>query len=75
MENGGSAKHRSVTVSMGIASTRADDAVTPELLIARADRALYRAKTLGKDRAETSEADQDLGQSAHAFPGTPLPCS
>jgi diguanylate cyclase (GGDEF)-like protein len=57
MENTGSAAYQTVTVSMGIASTVADEAITPELLIARADRALYRAKTLGKNRAETSEAD------------------
>jgi diguanylate cyclase (GGDEF)-like protein len=61
IENEGSTTHRLVSISMGIASTRADEAATPELLIARADRALYRAKTLGKDRAETSQADQDPG--------------
>jgi len=48
-----------VTISMGIASAIADEAGTPEQLIGRADRALYRAKTLGKDRAETSEGDAD----------------
>ncbi len=59
MENEGSTMNRRVTISMGIASTRANEAITAELLIARADRALYRAKTLGKDRAETGESDMD----------------
>jgi diguanylate cyclase (GGDEF)-like protein len=58
IENEGSPKHRWVTISMGIASARSDASVTPELFISRADRALYRAKTLGKNRAETSEADE-----------------
>ena len=53
--NEGSATHRQVTISMGIASVRADEEVTPEHLVALADRALYRAKTLGKDRAEICE--------------------
>ena len=62
IQNETCATHRRVTISMGIASAVADEAATPELLIARADRALYRAKTLGKDRAETSEDCPDLAQ-------------
>jgi diguanylate cyclase (GGDEF)-like protein len=58
--NEGSTGRKWVTISMGIASTRADEAITQEQLIARADRALYRAKILGKDRAETSEIDEAL---------------
>lgn len=40
-----------VTVSLGVAAMTADLA-TPAALIAAADRALYRAKELGRDRAE-----------------------
>jgi diguanylate cyclase (GGDEF)-like protein len=60
MANEGSTGEKWVTVSMGISSTRTDEAITQEQLIARADRALYRAKTLGKDRAEASEVDEAL---------------
>jgi two-component system, cell cycle response regulator len=40
-----------VTASLGIASARAD-AATPETLVEHADRALYRAKALGRNRVE-----------------------
>jgi len=59
IENEGSTTHRWVTISMGITSARADEAITPERLVSLADHALYRAKTLGKDRAETSEGGTD----------------
>lgn len=46
--------HRSVTVSIGIADSRPDD--TPATLIARADAALYAAKSGGRDRACENQA-------------------
>jgi GGDEF domain-containing protein len=41
-----------VTVSIGIATACAEDAADPERLFSHSDNALYRAKTLGRDRAE-----------------------
>ncbi|WGS53384.1 GGDEF domain-containing protein [Paraburkholderia sp. D15] len=39
-----------VTVSVGVATTRASQAATPEVLLAQADAALYRAKEAGRNR-------------------------
>ncbi|MBV9440932.1 MAG: diguanylate cyclase [Candidatus Eremiobacteraeota bacterium] len=39
-----------VTVSVGVASLRPEPGMTPETIIAAADRALYRAKSEGRDR-------------------------
>ncbi|NLT55702.1 MAG: GGDEF domain-containing protein, partial [Actinomycetales bacterium] len=39
-----------VTASIGIAVTRVSARVAPASLVAAADRALYRAKALGRDR-------------------------
>ena len=43
-----------VTISCGIASFAGED--TPETVFDRADRALYRAKDLGRDRCELAQA-------------------
>jgi two-component system, cell cycle response regulator len=43
-----------VTASLGVASVRSDEA-TPEELLEIADTALYRAKALGRNRAECSK--------------------
>jgi diguanylate cyclase (GGDEF)-like protein len=43
---------RQITASIGVA-TFPDDATTPETLMRLADRALYNAKQLGRDRVET----------------------
>ena len=45
-----------VTCSFGVAAARAGD--TGESLLARADQALYAAKSLGRDRVETEEAQR-----------------
>jgi diguanylate cyclase len=42
-----------VTISCGIAAFGAGD--TPETVFERADRALYRAKDLGRDRCEMAD--------------------
>lgn len=44
-----------VTMSVGIASLHGDNVVGTEPLIARADRALYRAKALGRNRVVVSQ--------------------
>ena len=41
-----------VTVSVGLASTAADDELDQTMLLKRADLALYRAKAAGRDRVE-----------------------
>jgi diguanylate cyclase (GGDEF)-like protein/PAS domain S-box-containing protein len=45
-----------VTVSVGVAGTSANDAITPEQLLAAADRALYAAKRAGRNRSESAAA-------------------
>ena len=47
-----------VTFSCGLASTTATDAVPQQELWERADAALYRAKELGKDRADIARAGE-----------------
>jgi diguanylate cyclase (GGDEF)-like protein len=53
----GSGPYGVVTVSMGIASIRPDQLIPADQLIARADSALYRAKTLGRNRAQVCDED------------------
>jgi diguanylate cyclase (GGDEF)-like protein len=52
-----------VTVSVGAALTGPDEACTPEALVDAADQALYRAKRLGRNRAELGALG---GQAGHA---------
>ena len=47
-----------ITASVGVATIRADEGV--ERLIERADRALYRAKQLGRNRVELETEAEDL---------------
>lgn len=42
-----------VTVSVGVASVHPNSRIGPASLVTRADRALYRAKAMGRDRVET----------------------
>lgn len=44
-----------VTVSLGVASLRPDDACQPSDLVAAADAALYRAKELGRNRVAAAQ--------------------
>ncbi|HWQ10254.1 MAG TPA: diguanylate cyclase [Holophaga sp.] len=43
-----------VTISLGVASCRVDEGTDPTALLAQADRALYLAKTRGRNRVETA---------------------
>jgi len=44
--------HVAVTVSIGVASHANDDEVDPQILLKKADLALYRAKAAGRNRIE-----------------------
>jgi diguanylate cyclase (GGDEF)-like protein len=46
-----------VTVSIGVAQLEASDELRFAAVLARADRALYRAKELGRNRVETALAE------------------
>lgn len=52
-----------VTISIGVA-TFPDDAHQKEKLLDKADRALYRAKNLGRNRVAVFSVDEDGGQKA-----------
>ncbi len=43
-----------VTVSVGVVTTKTDDAATPEHIMELADQALYRAKRAGRNRLESA---------------------
>lgn len=43
-----------VTISVGVTSHAHDKEVEPHILLKKADLALYRAKTLGRNRVEAS---------------------
>lgn len=47
-----------ITASFGVSSARMGEAVDPKALIGAADRALYRAKELGRNRVEGSTLDE-----------------
>lgn len=48
-----------VTASLGVASSTETTVVTPASLVAAADAALYRAKSQGRDRAETAAVSSE----------------
>lgn len=50
-----------VTLSIGLAATQPDNEDSPQALVARADRALYRAKREGRDRVCRFNPEKDAG--------------
>ncbi|MCD6173782.1 MAG: GGDEF domain-containing protein [Sulfurimonas sp.] len=50
-------KSESLNITISIGSTTYDNSDTPESLIARADKALYKAKEAGKNRIYTEKID------------------
>lgn len=52
IEHSGSPAHPWVTMSIGVSTVLMEEEAAQEELVARADRALYLAKTRGRDRAE-----------------------
>jgi two-component system cell cycle response regulator len=59
---GGAHDARSITVSIGVATAGPEDR-TPDLLIERADKALYRAKRNGRNRFAVAPLSVALAQS------------
>jgi diguanylate cyclase (GGDEF)-like protein len=57
-----------VTVSAGVACGPTAEIGTPDLLVEAADRSLYRAKQLGRNRACLDDPDMTLGQEAETKP-------
>ena len=58
LEHRGSAAQPWVTVSIGVSSILMEEDVPQDELVARADRALYLAKTRGRDRVEIITSDK-----------------
>ena len=54
----GSKASRYVSISMGISSVRHSNSISPQELIETADRALYKAKEQGRDRAVISDRQE-----------------
>ncbi|MFO1386571.1 MAG: diguanylate cyclase [Chitinivorax sp.] len=56
-----SGQHLNISISIGIASSSQQLPTPPEQLLNLADKALYRAKQLGRNRVELFEPTQDQG--------------
>jgi diguanylate cyclase (GGDEF)-like protein len=54
IRQGDGARHRVVTVSIGVAAVSNAAEATPASMLAEADRALYRAKAAGRNRVVTA---------------------
>jgi|GEM_PF-392190 len=69
-------RNAAVTVSIGVATLRPREGEDAQRMIAAADRALYKAKALGRNRVFAVRDEEGTDDSGGAYPNAPAsPCS